>query len=70
MDTLSHTDTSMSAGESLMNYSLFNTHTQTAPAHNISLSAKDCFALDSALPLHQCDKGQSPKHNGRQQLAA
>ena len=30
------------------------------PWHNIMLSAEDCFALISALPLHHCDKGQSP----------
>lgn len=39
--------------------SLTHTHTQL-PCHNITLSAEDCFALISTLPLHHCDKGQSP----------
>lgn len=30
------------------------------PWHNVTPSAEDCFALVSDLPLHHCDKGQSP----------
>lgn len=40
-----------------MSYCLLHTHPHT---HTILLAAKKCFALVSALPLHHCDKGQSP----------